>query len=72
MPHMAEAYWADGMSAESNAAAAMPPHAVAQWAAWSMGQTADPADLITNPDGSASATLTVPNNVSSETRIRQA
>lgn len=55
-------YWADNVPADSNAA--IPPH----WA-WSMGQqaavaAAEPADLIQNPDGSASATLTVPNNVS--------
>lgn len=62
MPHMAEAYWADSLSAENSAAASLQPHAMA-WAAWSMGQ-ADPADLVQNADGSASATLTVPNNVS--------
>ena len=54
------AYWSESLSAENSAG--LPPHAVG-WA-WPMGQPADPADLIQNPDGSASATLTVPNNVS--------
>lgn len=54
------AYWSDNLSPDNNSA--LPPHAVG-WA-WPMGQPADPADLIQNADGSASATLTVPNNVS--------
>ena len=62
MPPLAEnvAYWSDNLSPE--AAAALPPHAMG-WG-WPVGQASETGDVVQNADGSASATLTVPNNVS--------
>lgn len=62
MPQMPDnvAYWADSLTPDNSG---LTSHAVAGWA-WPMGQPVDPADMVQNADGSASATLTVPNNVS--------